>query len=174
MTAGPVLRPWLRLMRISVRGLSAFVLLLGVWLGWLVRSAEIQRDAVTAIERAGGIVRYDWQIKSSQLTGLASLTLLELAGTHVSDAGLAHLNRLTSLVFLSLNGTQVSDAGLAQLKGLSNLSYLCLDKTQVSDAGLAQLSGLTKLSRLNLHGTVVTDSGMKKLRQVLPNLTISR
>src|SRR4051794_37552902 len=36
------------------------VLVLGVLLGWLIRSARVQREAVAAIERAGGQVTYDW------------------------------------------------------------------------------------------------------------------
>ena len=42
-----------------MRGLIIFVLLVGVALGWLVRSAHIQRDAVAAIKRAGGRVLYE-------------------------------------------------------------------------------------------------------------------
>ena len=42
----------------SVRGLIVAVLVIGIWLGWLVRGARIQRDAVAAIER-GGWSTYD-------------------------------------------------------------------------------------------------------------------
>ncbi len=37
------------------------VLLVGGWLGWLVRSARIQREAVAAITRKGGMAQYDWE-----------------------------------------------------------------------------------------------------------------
>jgi hypothetical protein len=37
------------------------VLLLGIGLGWNVKRARVQRDAVTAIGAAGGSVRYDRQ-----------------------------------------------------------------------------------------------------------------
>jgi hypothetical protein len=59
MAANPVSRPWRRLLRFSVRGLIALVLLIGGSLGWLVRGERIQRDAVAAIEREGGHVRYN-------------------------------------------------------------------------------------------------------------------
>ena len=41
----------------------ALVLLIGAGLGWIVRSAQIQRDAVAAIRQADGGVRYrfDWR-----------------------------------------------------------------------------------------------------------------
>ena len=40
----------------SVRALMALVLALGVGLGWFVHRAQVQRDAVAAILRAGGRV----------------------------------------------------------------------------------------------------------------------
>src|SRR5262245_23739149 len=52
---------WRHRLRISVRGLILLVLIVGGWLGWLVRSARIQREAVAAIQRDGGWVYYDWQ-----------------------------------------------------------------------------------------------------------------
>ena len=59
--AKPVSRPWRRFLRFSVRGLIVLVLVIGGWLGWLVRSARIQREAVAAIKNAGGTVKYDWE-----------------------------------------------------------------------------------------------------------------
>lgn len=40
------------------------VLLVGGGLGWAVHVARVQRDAVAAIERAGGKAYYDWQLKT--------------------------------------------------------------------------------------------------------------
>jgi internalin A len=54
----PTSRPWHRYLRFSTRGLIVLVLLIGSWLGWIIRSARIQREAVAAIERAGGSVQY--------------------------------------------------------------------------------------------------------------------
>jgi hypothetical protein len=47
--------------RLSIRGLIVLNLAIGVWLGWIVRCAHIQHDAVAAIQKAGGSVRYDWE-----------------------------------------------------------------------------------------------------------------
>jgi hypothetical protein len=57
--AKPVSRPWRRCLRFNVRGLIVVVLVIGVGLGWVVRQAHGQRDAVAAILRAGGVVEYD-------------------------------------------------------------------------------------------------------------------
>ena len=59
----PVCRPWRRFLRLSVRGLIVLVLVIGGWLGWLVRTARTQRDAVVAIKIAGGHVAYNWEWK---------------------------------------------------------------------------------------------------------------
>src|SRR5262245_46876506 len=57
----PVSHPWRRYLRFSVRGLIVVVLVIGIWLGWIVRRARIQREAVAAIKNAGGFVAYEWE-----------------------------------------------------------------------------------------------------------------
>ncbi len=57
----PITRPWRRFLRFSVRGMIALVLLIGGWLGWIVRDASVQREAVAAIKRAGGLPVYQWE-----------------------------------------------------------------------------------------------------------------
>jgi hypothetical protein len=58
----PAAHTWRRFLRFSVRGLIVFVIVVGAGLGWFVRQAHVQRDAVAAIEEAGGSVRYDWEL----------------------------------------------------------------------------------------------------------------
>ena len=64
MSADRVSRPWRRFLRFSVRGLIGLVFVIAAGLGWLVRSARIQRDAVVAIDWAGGSVTYNWKWRS--------------------------------------------------------------------------------------------------------------
>jgi hypothetical protein len=59
--AKPISRSWRRFLRFSVRGLIVLVLVVGAGLGWIVREAHIQRDAVAAITTIGGEVNYDWE-----------------------------------------------------------------------------------------------------------------
>src|ERR1700677_2113689 len=54
-------RPWWSYLRSSVRGLGFAILLIGFWLGYVVHLAAVQRDAVAAIQQAGGRVEYDWE-----------------------------------------------------------------------------------------------------------------
>jgi hypothetical protein len=110
--AQPVSRPWGRYLRVSVRGLIVVVLLIGASLGWIVRSAHTQRDAVAPLKRAGGLVRYEWGRTDN---------FLEF--TQVTDAGLAHLKGLTKLNYLTASRTHVTVAGLNELKqALPNLT----------------------------------------------------
>jgi len=97
---------------------------------------------------------------------------LNLAGTKVTDAGLAPLANLTNLRRLHLEKTAVTDAGLVHLKGLANLEYLNLYNTQVTDAGLANLEGLKNLKNVYLWQSKATDAGVAKLQAALPNCKI--
>ena len=59
--AGPVSRPWRSIPAFQRAGADRSWLVIGaVWVG-LSDSARIQREAVAAIEQAGGLVRYDWE-----------------------------------------------------------------------------------------------------------------
>jgi hypothetical protein len=174
---------WRRYFRLSVRGLIVFVLGIGIWIGWVVRSARIQRVAVAAIKRAGGRVAYDWERTNGKpdLAGKpwAPRWLVECIGvdyfgsvSEVSLVGLLqgprstieHIGRLTRLKHLFVFGSPIGDTALAHLKGHSSLEILFLDGTQVTGAGLAHVSGLTNLTMLSLRGTRVCDSGLAHLR----------
>ncbi len=179
----PVSRSSRRYLRFSVRGLIVLVLVIGAGMGWIVREAHIQRDAVAAIKNAGGVVSYDWEWSNGKsiLGGKprAPKWLVDLIGvdylSHVTtvrlntssaspDAAIAHVGRLTRLQSLDFDGSSIGDAGLAHLKGLSKLSVLRLSGTQVIDAGLAHLSCLTNLSELYLGDTQVSDTGLAHLK----------
>ena len=82
-------------------------------------------------------------------------------------AALAPLGR--NVTSLDLAGTAVTDAGLAAVAAMPNLRALHLKRTAVTDAGLARLSHLARLESLDLYGTAVTDAGLTALRP-LPNL----
>jgi mono/diheme cytochrome c family protein len=98
---------------------------------------------------------------------------LNLAGSKVTDAGLAQLAPLTNLRSLHLEKTAITDAGLVHLKGLTNLEYLNLYGTGVTDAGLANLEGLKNLRALYLWGSKATDAGAEKLQKALPQCAVN-
>jgi hypothetical protein len=182
-------RPWRRFLRFSVRGMIVVVLVIGVWLGWIVRSAQIQRDTLKAIRNAGGIVAYDWEWTDGKavpggkpwapwwfvnLIGVdyfcdASGVWLSKSST-ATDLAMVKVGRLSQLQILTLDDSLVSDLGLSQLNGLNRLSWLDLGRSTVSDAALMHLKGLTKLSSLNLTETRVSDAGLVHLGR-LTNLS---
>jgi internalin A len=167
----------------SLRALLVLVLVCGAGLGWLVRSARIQRDAVAAIEHAGGSVAYEWGFYKAKtprgrvppvpkwlvdLIGVdyfGHVTKIELC--EATDPPLIQVGRLTRAKRLWLDRSLIRDAELAHLKGLSSLTWLAFDNTAVSDAGLVHLNGLTSLSRLDLEGTKVSDEGLVHLKGLI-------
>ena len=100
-----------------------------------------------------------------------NLTYLGLSATKVSDAGLANFKDCKKLTFLGLNNTQVGDAGLAHFKDSKNLTELALSATQVSDAGLANFKDCKNLTALYLSYTSVSDAGMASFKDC-KNLTV--
>ena len=91
----------------------------------------------------------------------ANLRWLDLAGTAVTDAGLAPLSAMPNLTRLHLERTAVTDDALPNLAKLSNLEYLNLYATDVSDDGLEALQKLPKLKHLYLWQTKVTPASAK-------------
>jgi hypothetical protein len=161
MPAEAASRPWRRSLRFSVRGLIVLVLVIGLWLGWLVRSARRQREAIAAIRNVRGQVRYDWQWKNGRaiprakpwapkwlVDGLGAdyvghVTMVSMPG--VFDDELVAIGRLSQLRDLYIApSSAVTDRGLAHLKDLHNLVQLDLRGSQISDAGLAHLKRLIR------------------------------
>jgi hypothetical protein len=162
----PTRRPWWSYVRFSLRGLIVLVLVFGGWLGWLVRTAHVQRDAVAAIRKAGGSVTYDWAWKDGQpipngrpwaprwlvdwlgADYFGSVICVSDGTSEWSDADLVPIGHLGRLEKLALNSRRLTGTGLAHLKGLTNLQSLNLYDSQVGDAGLVFLEGLTQLRSL--------------------------
>jgi hypothetical protein len=178
-----VARPWRRFIRFSVRGLTVLVLVIGAGLGWLVRGARIQREAVAAITSAGGTVYYDWERSNQKpIPGArpwAPRWLVDRIGVdyfgHVTtvwfigsstaaDTTFAQVGHLTRLEELVLIESSVGNAGLAHLEGLTKLKVLQLGCTKGTDAGLVHLKGLNNLSILNLNCARISDRGLEHLR----------
>ena len=188
--AATISRPWRRLLRFSVRGMIVVVLVIAGWLGWLVRSAHVQRDAVAAIRTPGGSVTYDWARQPdrliSRLRRLTPRWLVDLIGVdyfgHPTDArivassistddALREVGRLTQLERLDIHGLSPVSDSLAHLEGLSHLTELCLSTMPVTDEGMVHLKGLTNLTVLRLEDTKITDAGLTHLNS-LKNLQI--
>jgi internalin A len=173
--ARAVLRPWRSYLRFSIRGLIVLVLVIGLGLGWIVRSARIQLDAVAAIEDAGGRVMYDWEWNGGEYTGggkpwepawLVHLIGVDYFGqvTLVIDATTVQFGHLPQKRRPPHIESAINDATLVHLEGMTKLAILVLNESKITDAGLANLKGLTNLSELDLFKTQVTDAGLVHLK----------
>jgi hypothetical protein len=160
--------------------------------------ANRQQEAVLAIRKMGWREEYDFQVGDSvdmhppDTRPARTAWLQDLVGVDMfadvigvdtcqmspfenASVDLSCVQYLPQLQSLELTGDRrITDAALVHFKALTHLKQLVLTGTQVTDAGLENLKGLTELKLLLLVGTQVTDEGVRKLRQALPNCTISR
>jgi tRNA_anti-like/Leucine Rich repeat len=134
----------------------------------IVREGVEGVDVKLACEHvtAGGEIRAD---VLALLTKVAPIGVLSLAGTPLSDVGVARLKELPTVESILLSGTRVGDAGLVHLKDLpylNSLTGLELGGARVTDEGLAQLAGLTALRKLDLNNSKIGDAGLAHLKEL--------
>jgi internalin A len=173
----------------TVRRMIALISIIGCGLGWVVHRAHVQRDAVAAIRRAGGYVRYDWMFPGDRYNPNATVPapkwLVDLIGIDYfgnvvwvifrigkggSDAELAQAATFDRLGVLVVHSSRITDAGLEHLRSLTGLGDLCLRNSKISDNGLVNLEGMLKLEGLDLNNTNISDDGLvhiKKLKAIL-------
>jgi hypothetical protein len=167
-----------RRFNLSLRALLIIVLVLGAWLGWFVRMARVQREAVAAIEKAGGSVAYDIDWRNEGFNPYARpwtpMRLLDgkLWGTKwlIHHLGIDYFGSVVTADLIpsrANNPTRADDATLALVGQLARLQSLRLTGTAVTDAGLAYLAGLTSLRDLQMGNTQITDAGLAHIRELV-------
>ena len=141
--------------------------------GWVALPVADGLHAVDVNLSLGNPSATDEEIKA--LGGLEpSLVWLNLAGTQVTDAGLAHLAKFTQLRRLNLSRTKVTAKGLGHLAALKELKVLNLYGSTAGDQAAEALAALPGLQRLYLWGSAFTAEGCGQLAQMRPNLLINR
>jgi hypothetical protein len=139
----------------------------------------VQREAVAAIERAGGYVRFDWQYDDGVLgkqepgwlrrhlgPGFFEEVTFAYVSNKADDALMRQVGRLHQLQWLDIEGNHVTDEGVKFLARLSGLRHLRLRSNRITDIGLLTVSGLSKLERLSLDDAAVTDTGLLHLARL--------
>jgi len=126
--------------------------------------AEVRFDLLGA-----GVADADLSLLEPLKPTLASLNL---AGTGVSDAGVAALGEYPRLARLNLGRTAVTDDGVASLTSLRELHYLNLYATGVTDRGLVSAASLPALESLYLWGTRVSPQAGALLAALKPGLAV--
>lgn len=173
-------RRWLQF---SLSSIFLLVTVLGVWLGFVVNQARKQREAVAAIEAAGGAVYYDWQDRPHDPFGdedqmppgpswlrrlvgdeyFQSISSVNLQDAKISDDLLRHIAGQKSIRQLWLGNTEIGDRELAFVAELHHLQWI--DFLPAWDAGMADPGGETSLR--------ISAVGLQHLRR-LPTLKTLR
>lgn len=130
--------PARRTLRLTLGGMMLLVLVIGVALGWVVRGAKVQRDAVAAIRLAGGTVIYE---EPSGWKGARGVRWLRSRlGTDLFDRVVAahrkggddrlmtQVGRLPHLDLLTLSHTEITDRGFSSVADLPGLTSVSLDR----------------------------------------------
>jgi hypothetical protein len=105
----------------------------------------------------------------AHLSGNVRLRALDLHGTCVTGMRLRHLSPLANLRQLDISSTKVRDDEISALANLTQLVELDASETQFGNTGLRHLERLHNLESLRLDSTKVTDVGLQPLKQ-LPRL----
>ena len=184
MNTEPASPSWRKYLTFSVRGLIALVLVIGLGLGWIVRNAHIQRDAVAAIRKAGGQVWYDFDPKDQvvawyELSGwkkqigesigidyVAHVVCVRLVsgGNEVDrQQALPRLAVLCEVQQIDVEGSSMTDGVLAQWDNLKHLNRLSLWNTSISDAGLTHIRAFRNLWELGITDAEIGDDGLTHL-----------
>ena len=193
MAANQASQSRLRFLRLSVRGLMVLVLMLGAVLGWIVRSARIQREAVAAIDRAGGRVVYEWEPGEAAAPGAIKWLVARIGLDYFStvqavtlsvvysqpvdadpkrgliaaertNATLTHLGELTRLKHLTLRGVDLNPGDVVHVAELTNLRELDLGSTGTRGADLLHLNRMTNLHTLSLDWCPIGNAGLRHIR----------
>jgi hypothetical protein len=181
---------WRRLLRISVRGLMAFVLLVGGGLGWVIHRAHVQRDAVAAIRRVGGEAAYNWEWSNGspvtprskppwpdwvrRILGpdfLDTVTFVRLMGPQCDDESLRAACRLPWLEELTVLNSSATDEAAEGIRYLTNLRLLDFRLNPgVTRRTLRHIGALGELRTLTLSFKLfpvpATDEDMAFLRRL--------
>jgi hypothetical protein len=168
--------------RVVASTLVVAALLLVVLYGCWEYAVGPQRDAVAAIQKAGGSAFYEWEWTSGrpappgteppwpkwlvQTLGrdaLGNVVAVNLIGRDADDALMTHIGCLHHLEWLYLSDGIRTGTGFAQLEKLTALEILTLPNHRFSDDDLGHLAGMTKLKQIALTGPQITDKGLAHL-----------
>jgi Leucine rich repeat/Leucine Rich repeat len=175
--------------RIGIRGFMVLVLCIGGGLGWEMHRVKVQRDAVKALFKVGGLrPDYQWVWERSEQSAISDPPwwMLEMFGPDffgnvvairqdpsyvepvIDDDLMAHISRLSHLKVLNLDGlSSLTDDHLAYLAGLSRLETLFLSKTGVKGPGFVHLKGLSRLRYLSLGEIPLEDDDLAHISKIV-------
>lgn len=183
--------------RITVRTLMIFTLVIACGLSWIVQRIHYRRQVAQSVRRTGGgSIFYDWQLRDRRHNPAAKPQWPDWIvamlgpdffgeaqevniGRRGSDADMDYLGRLGGLKTLAVSAP-LTDTGLAHVRGLTSLKRLLLEGTRITGAGLMSLNDLSGLEIFTLENSPIADADLaplrslttlKRLRLTCPRLT---
>lgn len=121
---------------------------------------QIPMKELIELDIAGSLITDDGL---APLSSAKYLKLLNLSGTNVKGPGLRHLVDLPNLEYLNLAFTGINDQGLRQISALKSLKQLILNCEDLTDASIVQLEPMIRLEQLNLAWCQITDAAIPSL-----------
>jgi hypothetical protein len=140
---------------------------------WRILGGDERRGRPAYAILAGDQRLNDDNLATLDLASFPGLAGIDLDQCRIGDCGIANLTGLADLKELSLAGTKISDESLRVVARLVRLETLDLTRTNVTDAGLRKLKSLKRLEVLSVRDSKVTKAGIAELRAALPETLIN-
>lgn len=102
----------------------------------------------------------------------SAIARLNLAGSGITDAGMASLPPMPALEAIRLDGTSIGDEGIAPLLQSPNLASANFVGTGLTDAGLERLLALPNLRDVFVWRSKVTDAGIAAAKASHPAVRV--
>lgn len=164
-----------RYLTFSLRTLFVVLTVLGIWLGVIANRAREQREAVRAIEKAGGFIAYygkqgerlKWEKgnRDFEFHLFHTAARVGITSNRITDETCSQIARLPELKMVLLDGP-VSDRGLSRLTNLQHVESVLLRRTEITNAGISQLQRMKSLEILDLGQTRLTDKNLEDLARL--------
>ncbi|MEN9576155.1 MAG: Cocaine esterase [Verrucomicrobiota bacterium] len=101
-----------------------------------------------------------------RVSGLTTLTNLDVANCDVRGPGLKHIGTLRNLERLNFTLTPLTDPHLKHLGGLTKLRVFSFASAKCTGEGFAHLGALQAVENLNFHYTPVNDAGLREIARL--------
>ena len=102
------------------------------------------------------------------------LSVLQLYGTDVGDAGLGYLEDLPNLRSINLGKTRVTESGLRELARFKSLMWVGLGDVAITPDALMVLEHFTRLFRLDIERLDISPEQLAALQVRIPNCFIAQ
>ncbi len=159
----------------SLRTILAVVLVLSLALSWFaVKTQRIkrQKEAADAIQRQGGLVRYEWDVFTPYERSVIELREPSTF-TRILRANLDA--EFSDVVMAKLWKPEVRESDFGILEEFPNLRSLQItsqEDTPLTDIEVSHIGVLRELRVLMLTRTSITPTQTKQLQAALPNCSI--